>query len=129
MGRNGLLGAQWDSGRRLPDTQGIALHTAPTQEAISTHQMSPYQRPVVLDRIDRPTGHESLMSDHSSNSPGAPPTGARVPAGTRVYAIGDIHGCAAQLQALHDSIAWDAANAPPRAPWSPSTPRTNTKGR
>ncbi len=43
VGRNGLLGAQWDSGRRLPDAQGIALHTAPTQEAISAHQMSHYQ--------------------------------------------------------------------------------------
>ncbi len=48
VGRNGLLGAQWDSGRRLPDAQGIALHTAPTQEAISAHQMGHYQRPLVL---------------------------------------------------------------------------------
>ncbi len=45
MGRNGLLGAL----RCLPDAQGIAPRTAPTQEAISTHQMSHYQRPLVLD--------------------------------------------------------------------------------
>ncbi len=44
MGRNGLLGVL----RRLPDAQGIALHTAPTQEAISSHQMGHYQRPLVL---------------------------------------------------------------------------------
>ena len=43
VGRNGLPGAQWDSGRCLPDAQGIALHAAPTQEAISTHQMGEYQ--------------------------------------------------------------------------------------
>ena len=51
VGRNGLLGAQWDSGRRLPDAQGIALHTAPTQEAISFHQMGHYQRPLELDAL------------------------------------------------------------------------------
>ncbi len=42
-GRNGILGVL----RRLPDAHGIAqgvpLGTAPTQEAISTHQMSHYQ--------------------------------------------------------------------------------------
>ncbi len=53
VGRNGLLGAQWDSGRYLPDAQGIALHTAPTQETISSHQMSQYQRPLVLARHTR----------------------------------------------------------------------------
>jgi hypothetical protein len=44
VGRNGFLGAL----RRSPDAQGIALHTAPTQKAISTHQMGEYQGPLVL---------------------------------------------------------------------------------
>ncbi len=35
----------------------------------------------------------------------------RVPDGTRVYAIGDIHGCLDQLQALHRMILEDAAEA------------------
>ncbi len=43
VGRIGHLGVL----RRLPDAQGIALHTAPTQQAISAHQMSHYQRPLV----------------------------------------------------------------------------------
>ncbi len=47
------------------------------------------------------------MSDAVPNPP-------QVPAGTRVYAIGDIHGCAAQLRALHKLIEQDAATAPPR---------------
>lgn len=37
---------------------------------------------------------------------------ARVPDGQRVYAIGDIHGCLAQLRDLHRSILDDAASAP-----------------
>jgi serine/threonine protein phosphatase 1 len=53
----------------------------------------------------------------SSLSPG--PSGCadpdpRAPADTRVYAVGDIHGCTDKLQALHKLIAWDAANAPKR---------------
>jgi predicted nucleic acid-binding protein len=49
VGRNGFLGAL----RRSPDAQGIALHTAPTQKAISTHQMGEYQGPLVLARTHR----------------------------------------------------------------------------
>ena len=36
---------------------------------------------------------------------------AAVPPGTRVYAIGDSHGCTAHLRALHDEILKDAAAA------------------
>ena len=36
---------------------------------------------------------------------------ASVPAGTRVYAIGDSHGCADRLEALHDAIMEDSAQA------------------
>lgn len=43
-------------------------------------------------------------------APGQP----AVPPGTRVYAIGDIHGCDAQLERLHAAILADAAGAPPR---------------
>lgn len=41
--------------------------------------------------------------------PAAPP---QVPAGTRVYAVGDIHGRADLLDRLHARIAADAATAP-----------------
>src|SRR5512140_196742 len=40
----------------------------------------------------------------------------RLPAGKRVYAIGDIHGCIDQLRALHDAIAADLAARPVDAP-------------
>ena len=39
-----------------------------------------------------------------------------LPAGLRVYAIGDPHGCAARLAALHRAIAEDAARRPPVGP-------------
>ena len=44
------------------------------------------------------------------------PAPASLPAGRRVYAIGDIHGCAEQLAALHDLIARDLAQRPMAAP-------------
>jgi serine/threonine protein phosphatase 1 len=37
---------------------------------------------------------------------------ASLPPGRRIYAIGDIHGCARQLASLHDSIARDVACRP-----------------
>jgi serine/threonine protein phosphatase 1 len=37
---------------------------------------------------------------------------ATLPVGTRVYAIGDIHGCADQLKALHDLIRADLKENP-----------------
>lgn len=40
------------------------------------------------------------------------PAPATLPEGLRVYAVGDIHGCADQLDALHALIAEDAARAP-----------------
>ncbi len=36
----------------------------------------------------------------------------RLAAGTRVYAVGDVHGCDTRLAALHDSIADDLARRP-----------------
>ena len=39
---------------------------------------------------------------------------ARLPAGLRVYAIGDIHGCDAELGILHEAIAADIARRPVR---------------
>jgi serine/threonine protein phosphatase 1 len=39
------------------------------------------------------------------------PSGALVPQDTRVYAVGDVHGCAERLEALHQLIAADAAAA------------------
>ncbi len=40
------------------------------------------------------------------------PAPASLPAGRRVYAIGDIHGCAEQLDALHAMIAQDLTDRP-----------------
>ena len=37
---------------------------------------------------------------------------ASLPEGVRVYAIGDVHGCAGRLQALHRMIARDLADRP-----------------
>ena len=37
------------------------------------------------------------------------PTRARVPDGSVVYAIGDVHGCTEQLDALHEAIVDDAS--------------------
>jgi serine/threonine protein phosphatase 1 len=41
---------------------------------------------------------------------------ATLPEGRRVYAIGDIHGCAARLFALHDAIREDLARRPAASP-------------
>lgn len=40
------------------------------------------------------------------------PAPASLPPGLRVYAVGDIHGCTGQLDAIHARIAEDAAHAP-----------------
>jgi serine/threonine protein phosphatase 1 len=40
------------------------------------------------------------------------PAPASLPPGQRIYAIGDIHGCARQLANLHDLIAADLADRP-----------------
>jgi serine/threonine protein phosphatase 1 len=44
------------------------------------------------------------------------PAPAVLPPGRRVYAIGDIHGCAAQLATLHGLIAQDLADRPIETP-------------
>jgi serine/threonine protein phosphatase 1 len=41
---------------------------------------------------------------------------ATLPRGCRVYAVGDVHGCAARLSALHAMIADDLAHRPVAAP-------------
>ena len=46
----------------------------------------------------------------AKDRPDAP--AARIAAGTRLYAIGDSHGCLAPLRALHEAILADAAAAP-----------------
>src|SRR6202451_4204201 len=43
------------------------------------------------------------------------PAPAKLPPGRRVYAIGDIHGCAAQLANLHALIEDDLSRRPTRS--------------
>jgi serine/threonine protein phosphatase 1 len=59
---------------------------------------------------------------HSAHTPAADPAAmtvfaapARLPAGMRVYAIGDIHGCDRELGALHAAVAVDLARRPARS--------------
>jgi serine/threonine protein phosphatase 1 len=47
-------------------------------------------------------------------TPAAAP--GRLPAGERVYAVGDVHGCAARLASLHAAIAADLAARPVERP-------------
>ncbi len=44
------------------------------------------------------------------------PAPAALPPGRRVYAVGDVHGCAGQLAALHAAIAEDLAHRPVASP-------------
>lgn len=44
--------------------------------------------------------------------PSIAPSPARLPPGLRVYAVGDIHGCADRLDQLHTLIGHDALRAP-----------------
>ena len=44
------------------------------------------------------------------------PAPATLPPGRRIYAVGDIHGCADRLAALHEAIAGDLARRPIPAP-------------
>src|SRR5487761_2237673 len=59
-----------------------------------------------------PAGRSRSLSPMITLSP-APPT---LPPGRRVYAVGDIHGCADRLAALHEAIAEDLARRPIPAP-------------
>lgn len=52
---------------------------------------------------------EHALADDPATSRAAP---ASLPAGLRVYAVGDIHGCLDRLTRLHALIAEDAARAP-----------------
>jgi Calcineurin-like phosphoesterase len=44
------------------------------------------------------------------------PAPAALPHGRRIYAVGDVHGCADRLEALHAAIAEDLARRPVAAP-------------
>src|SRR4051794_147170 len=44
------------------------------------------------------------------------PAPAFLPAGKRIYAVGDVHGCATRLSAIHGLIARDLAERPVQDP-------------
>ncbi len=54
-----------------------------------------------------------MVSSRSAAKPGPTAGAPKVPEGSRVYAIGDIHGCTDLLRALHDAILEDAEGASP----------------
>ena len=54
-----------------------------------------------------------MASSRSATEPGAAAAAPGVPAGTRVYAVGDVHGCADLLRELHDAILKDAERSAP----------------
>ncbi|MHA1599362.1 MAG: metallophosphoesterase family protein [Alphaproteobacteria bacterium] len=56
------------------------------------------------------------MQSSGQNTQNSMPPFASVPAGTRIYAIGDSHGCVAKLIALHKAILEDCSAAEPGAP-------------
>ena len=41
---------------------------------------------------------------------------ATLPPGQRIYAVGDVHGCADRLHAMHEAIRNDLARRPPQSP-------------
>lgn len=53
-----------------------------------------------------------LFARPARSVPASPPRPAAAPAGTRVYAVGDIHGRRDLLAQLHERIAADAAGLP-----------------
>jgi serine/threonine protein phosphatase 1 len=54
-----------------------------------------------------------LFARAARQAPAQPPRPAEVPEGSRVYAVGDIHGRRDLLAALQERIAADAASLPP----------------
>jgi serine/threonine protein phosphatase 1 len=71
----------------------------------------PVTRPLAVRRADIHSSPMNELSDRFSV-----PVRARIPAGERVYAIGDIHGRDDLLAALHAGIADDLARMPIERP-------------
>src|SRR5580658_5938409 len=82
---------------------------------------SPVRRPrgrlrQALDATAIPTWSGPRVAAASADSLRFVLAPGRLPIGRRVYAIGDIHGCLAQLQQLHQEIVRDLAARPVAAP-------------
>lgn len=54
-----------------------------------------------------------MASSRTATGPEAAAAAPRAPAGTRIYAIGDVHGCTDLLRELHDAILEDAEGSAP----------------
>jgi len=66
-----------------------------------------------LDATAVPTWRPPRIASADSNALHFVLSPGRLPRGRRVYAIGDIHGCLAELRQLHAAIADDVARRPP----------------
>jgi serine/threonine protein phosphatase 1 len=66
-----------------------------------------------LDATAVPTWRPPRISSADAASLAFVLSPGRLPRGRRVYAIGDIHGCLAELRRLHTAIAADLAMRPP----------------
>jgi serine/threonine protein phosphatase 1 len=66
-----------------------------------------------LDATDVPTWRPSRVATANPASLSFVLAPGRVPRGRRVYAIGDIHGCLAELRLLHAAVATDLMLRPP----------------
>lgn len=54
-----------------------------------------------------------MVSNRTATEPGPSAAAPKLPAGTRVYAVGDIHGCTDLLRELHDAILEDVERSAP----------------
>jgi len=88
----------------------IFSYTVPVKDAEYAAKRSdrspPPARPIRCRQFVMPNDEQSRESDPAGSRP-------RVPAGRRIYAIGDIHGRADLLQSVHQLIRDDAADYVP----------------
>jgi serine/threonine protein phosphatase 1 len=76
-------------------------------------RVSRFRTRTELDATSVPTWRPPRIASADAASLSFVLAPGRLPRGRRVYAIGDIHGCLAELRQLHAAIAADLASRPP----------------